>query len=238
MQVFSYTSSKTNRKSSIGRENCPVDRAERLTHINRPATNQNATDAKLERLEQERIKRKDGITMNNGNLKPCRNTEEAKERGRLGGLASGRSRRQRSRIAKAMQTVMKKKIPSGEIRERLKVEGIDLDEKATNEVAFAASVLVSAMQGNMQAARLVLELVGEDPQFEHKKEVDEAAIELKQKALDAAHDVDPFYEPIQFIMPPKRPPFDLSKLTDDERETFEILSTKAQPDTLEEADAE
>lgn len=176
--------------------------------------------------------------MNNGNLKPCRNTEEAKERGRLGGLASGRSRRQRSRIAKAMQTVMKKKIPSGEIRERLKAEGIDLDEKATNEVAFAASVLVSAMQGNMQAARLVLELVGEDPQFEHKKEVDEAAIELKQKALDAAHDADPFYEPIQFIMPPKRPPFDLSKLTDDERETFETLSTKAQPDTLEEADAE
>lgn len=125
-----------------------------------------------------------------------------------------------------MQTVMKKKIPSGEIRERLKAEGIDLDEKATNEVAFAASVLVSAMQGNMQAARLVLELVGEDPQFEHKKEVDEAA-----------HDVDPFYEPIQFIMPPKRPAFDLSKLTDDERETFETLSTKAQPDTLEEADA-
>lgn len=170
--------------------------------------------------------------MNNGNLKPCRNTEEAKERGRLGGLASGRSRRQRSRIAKAMQTVMKKKIPSGEIRERLKAEGIDLDEKATNEVAFAASVLVSAMQGNMQAARLVLELVGEDPQFEHKKEVDEAAIELKQKSLDAMHNADPFYTDIRFIEPPDSPTFDASKLTSDELDTLEALILKAQPDKL------
>lgn len=169
--------------------------------------------------------------MNNGNLKPCRTTEEAKERGRLGGLAAGRARRRRSRIAKAMQTVMKKKIPSGEIRERLKAEGIDLDEKATNEVAFAASVLVAAMHGNMQAARLVLEIIGEDPQLEYKKEVDAAALDIKQKSLDAAHAGDPFY---QFIMPPKTPTYDLSKFTDDELETFEALVRKAQPEALPE----
>ena len=49
----------------------------------------------------------------------------------------------------------------------------------------------------------------------------------KQKTLDAAHAIDPFYQPIQIVEPP---PFNLTKLTDDELEAFERLCRKVLPD--------
>lgn len=165
--------------------------------------------------------------MNEKNLKPVKSTDDAKAKGRKGGLASGRSRRRRKSMAKAMQEIMKTTVPSGEIRDRLKEAGLELDEDATTAAAFASCILLAAMQGNMQAARLVLELVGEDPQLEHKKENDAALLALKQKTLDAAHAIDPFYQPIQIVEPP---PFNLTKLTDDELEAFGRLCRKVLPD--------
>ena len=41
--------------------------------------------------------------MNEKNLKPVKSTDDAKAKGRKGGLASGRSRRRRKSMAKAMQ---------------------------------------------------------------------------------------------------------------------------------------
>lgn len=120
-----------------------------------------------------------------GNLKPIQPGSDAREKGRKGGIASGKSRQRRKKIAGILTDALKKRTGAGKIREELAAAGMELDAEDTNAAAFAYSILLSAMNGNMQAARLVLELLGEDPEMEHKKRVDGVTLDLKERVVKA-----------------------------------------------------
>lgn len=90
--------------------------------------------------------------MNNENLKTP-TSAEAKERGRKGGLASGRKRRTRRKLATIFKDYMNRPNERGDIRAELAAAGIELDEETTNAAVLTASIIMHAMQGDMKAAR-------------------------------------------------------------------------------------
>lgn len=123
-----------------------------------------------------------------GNLKPIQPGSDAREKGRKGGIASGKSRQRRKKIAGILTDALKKRTGAGKIREELAAAGMELDAEDTNAAAFAYSILLAAMEGNMQAARLVLELLEEDPQLKHKQRVDGGHLELKEREVKLRED--------------------------------------------------
>ncbi|WP_294158103.1 hypothetical protein [uncultured Selenomonas sp.] len=131
---------------------------------------------------------KEDDTMNPHNLKPIQAGADAKTKGRKGGIESGKSKRRKKKIANILLDAMKQDMSAGKVRDDLTAAGFDLKSDDTIAATFAYSILLSAMSGNMQAARLVLELLGEEPELEHKKHIDGGRLELKEREVKAKED--------------------------------------------------
>lgn len=92
------------------------------------------------------------------NLRPVRTTEEARERGRKGGIASAKTRRKKANLKKAMNDVLSCDVNSEQIKKILK----ELDLPCTNEYALSLSVIAKGIKkGNPEALRAVNEVVKE-----------------------------------------------------------------------------
>ena len=123
--------------------------------------------------------------MNPENLKPIQAGADAKAKGRKGGIASGKSKRRKKKRASILGDAMKQDMNVGKIRDDLTAAGFDLKDDDTIAATLAYSLLYSAMNGNMQAARLVLELLEEDPEMEHRKRIDGITLDLKERVVKA-----------------------------------------------------
>lgn len=111
--------------------------------------------------------------------------EEAKRRGRKGGLASARARRTRKALSEIAAECLSKKLPDGSLLDALHDAGLATEKNLTVGAAYVYSVLKSAMEGNAQAMRIVLDLVDENPEFKHKKEMDKALMKLREREVKA-----------------------------------------------------
>lgn len=127
--------------------------------------------------------------MNKENLRPIRkgelSKEEAKRRGRKGGLASARARRTRKALSEIAAECLSKKLPDGSLLDALHDAGLATEKNLTVGAAYVYSVLKSAMEGNAQAMRIVLDLVDENPEFKHKKDMDKKLLQLKEREVSA-----------------------------------------------------
>lgn len=127
--------------------------------------------------------------MNEENLRPIRkgelSKEEAKRRGRKGGLASARARRTRKALSEIAAECLSKKLPDGSLLDALHDAGLATEKNLTVGTAYVYSVLKSAMEGNAQAMRIVLDLVDENPEFKHKKDMDKKLLKLKEREVSA-----------------------------------------------------
>lgn len=127
--------------------------------------------------------------MNEENLRPIRkgelSKEEAKRRGRKGGLASARARRTRKALSEIAAECLSKKLPDGSLLDALHDAGLATEKNLTVGAAYVYSVLKSAMEGNAQAMRIVLDLVDENPEFKHKKDMDKKLLQLKEREVSA-----------------------------------------------------
>lgn len=111
------------------------------------------------------------------NLKPVRTKEEARERGRNGGIASGESRRRKKTMKQAAKMLLDMQIPDiggKELKAKLKMLGVSEDD-TTYQTAVMVGVLQQAMKGNTKAAAFLRDTAGENPQLEMRKK------ELKQR---------------------------------------------------------
>lgn len=127
--------------------------------------------------------------MNDENLKNGKATqftsgEVAARNGRKGGLAKSRKCKQTKTIADTIKMLMKQKVGAGKVKDKLIENGIT-DEDVTIGAAFAYSILTSAMDGNAQAMKLALDLAGENPELNHKREIDKALLQLKEREVKA-----------------------------------------------------
>lgn len=111
--------------------------------------------------------------------------EEAKRRGRKGGLASARARRTRKALSEIAAECLSKKLPDGSLLDALHDAGLATEKNLTVGAAYVYSVLKSAMEGNAQAMRIVLDLVDENPEFKHKKDMDKKLLQLKEREVSA-----------------------------------------------------
>lgn len=79
------------------------------------------------------------------NLKPIRSTSEAREKGKAGGVASGKARRE---------------------RKTLKEELITLLKTGDNQTKLSVALLSSALNGNVKAFEVIRDTIGEKPKDE------------------------------------------------------------------------
>ena len=95
--------------------------------------------------------------MNESNLKPVKTKEEARERGRKGGIASGKARRE---------------------RKTLKEELLLLLSEGDTQHKISLSLIQEALKGNTKAFEVIRDTVGEKP-----KEVVDNHIVTYEKTL-------------------------------------------------------
>ena len=96
------------------------------------------------------------MSRNIENLKPILTSEEAKKRGRAGGLASGEARRERASLKETFKTVL----------------ASEVDTKSHGTVSAAEAVALAmikeAMHGNVRAAEFIRDTIGERPDITAK----------------------------------------------------------------------
>ena len=98
---------------------------------------------------------------NERNLKPARAKSEAREKGRAGGKASGAARRNK-RDARETAKLFLDMAAAGQLDDNLGKLNVEPGDR-TNLMALIARLVLAAQSGNVQAARLVLELSGDLP---------------------------------------------------------------------------
>lgn len=98
------------------------------------------------------------------NLKPVRSKEEAKKRGRNGGIQSGVTRRKKRDARAAAKLILN--LPCTEALEKnLRLMSVD-EEDFTNRVALFARAFAQAMTGDVRAMEFIVKIAGETPEQE------------------------------------------------------------------------
>lgn len=97
---------------------------------------------------------------NNENLRPVQTKEEARERGRAGGIKSGKVRRQRKTLAQIGDMIGGLDIKSEKNREILHKAGIT-DDDMINDVGMMFRLNLKAQSGDTRAIELLSKLRGQ-----------------------------------------------------------------------------
>ena len=99
---------------------------------------------------------------NNGNLKPVLTKEEAKERGRAGGLASVKARRKKRDMRKQLELLMSLDQESSKSHKDLVKLGIP-ESSINNQMVVLVAMLKKASKGNVKAAEFIRDTLGYNP---------------------------------------------------------------------------
>lgn len=84
---------------------------------------------------------------NERNLNPVRNENEAREKGKKGGIASGEARRKKKTIRETLEMMLSGKMPDG----------------ATRQDAIVVALLEKALSGDVRAFEAIRDSIGEKP---------------------------------------------------------------------------
>ncbi len=112
---------------------------------------------------------------NEENLKPVRSKDEARERGRNGGIASGEARRKKRDAKSAAKMILDLPTNTEGIKKNLQALGIT-EEDFTNRVALMSRAFALAMTGDIKAMQFLIETAGETP----KQKLDEKRFKAEQ----------------------------------------------------------
>ena len=96
------------------------------------------------------------------NLIPPRSTEEARERGRNGGIASGEARRRKKTMREALEMLLYNGNVPDVTKEMMRAEGID-EEEMTHQMVITRSLIAKAESGDVQAYNAICQMIGEKP---------------------------------------------------------------------------
>lgn len=98
--------------------------------------------------------------MNDQNLRPIRSENEAREKGKKGGIASGKARREKRDFAKTFNALLDAKLTNPESLKKLNGMGIK-DKDATVELSVVAGIVAAAQNGNVNAYQAIKETIDE-----------------------------------------------------------------------------
>lgn len=128
----------------------------------------------------ERMEKK--VRGNPSKLKPVRTKQEARERGRNGGIASGKARRKKASLIRCAQRVLESDITPA-IKKQIETITGELDDENDTLFTAAAAVMVKeAISGNVQAFRELKDIVkGMDEAFvDEDEQEDELSRSLRE----------------------------------------------------------
>lgn len=127
----------------------------------------------------------------NDNLKPFSSAQDrkaARANGRAGGLASGEARRQRKAIREFLRDFLESPA-SPALSAKMAEYGITAADRSNMGALFLA-VFLRAMNGDVKAARQVVEWAGLDPLQEKKKEAERLRLARASAGRDEDQDDD------------------------------------------------
>lgn len=87
-------------------------------------------------------------------------TEEARERGHKGGIASGVARRRKKSLREAADLYLSLPVSDRRLWNAIAKAGVDPDD-IDNQMAMIIGLTQSAMAGDARAARVIVDLIGE-----------------------------------------------------------------------------
>ena len=104
---------------------------------------------------------------NEKNLIPMdqRSKEEARELGRNGGVASGVSRRRKRSLKEAADLYLSLPVSDRKMWNKISRRGVD-PEDIDNQMAMVIGLTIAATAGNAKAAKVIVDLLGEDAHSE------------------------------------------------------------------------
>ena len=117
------------------------------------------------------------------NLDPVRTKEEAKKRGRNGGIKSGEARRNK-RDAKNAMNLLLNMAAKGQIKDNLMNLGVEMEDQ-TNMMALQARLFMMALSGNLQAYDRIIKISGNDSEENRKERESLASDKRRDKETDA-----------------------------------------------------
>lgn len=130
------------------------------------------------------------------NLRPVLSKDEAKKRGRNGGIKSGETRRRKRDARAAAKLILN--LPCTEAMEKnLRSMSVD-EEDFTNRVALFARAFAQAMTGNVRAMEFIVKIAGETPEQELEQKRFDNEIGKQEGSNNA---VDDWVNSIPDVMP-------------------------------------
>lgn len=104
---------------------------------------------------------------NEKNLIPMdqRSKSEARELGRNGGIASGVSRRRKRSLKEAADLYLSLPVSDRKMWNKISHRGVDPDD-IDNQMAMIIGLTMAATAGNAKAAKVIVDLLGEDAHSE------------------------------------------------------------------------
>ena len=104
---------------------------------------------------------------NEKNLIPMdrRSQSEARELGRNGGIASGVSRRRKRSLKEAADLYLSLPVSDRKMWNKISRRGVDPDD-IDNQMAMIIGLTMAATAGNAKAAKVIVDLLGEDAHSE------------------------------------------------------------------------
>lgn len=112
--------------------------------------------------------------MNDGNLKRP-SSEEARELGRRGGIASGAARRRRKALREAADIFLALPLPDKDEVKRLRKLGLGMDDIDV-QMGIVARLAQMAMLGDTKAAKLLFDIVGPESEANYLDATDDDPI--------------------------------------------------------------
>ena len=94
----------------------------------------------------------------NDNLIPPRTKDEARERGKNGGIASGKSRREKKALRETMEEMLKVALKDDNLLETYKKFGFS-KKGMTMQDAITAAMIHQAAKGNVKAFQVIKETI-------------------------------------------------------------------------------
>ena len=117
---------------------------------------------------------------NEQNLKPARTKSEARERGRNGGRASGKSRRRKAAFRDTLNLLLTLDIDDDEWAPLLRSLGLD----CTLETALNMAMIKAGLAGNVKAYEAVAKYAGQSAQTEADDEEQRIRTDRARRARD------------------------------------------------------
>ena len=113
---------------------------------------------------------------NEKNLKPVRSKEEARERGKKGGIKSGETRRKKAALRNTMNRLLTMQAEVEGLSDVLRADG----GESTYEEIIAMSMIQQASLGNVKAYQAIMKTVGQTEKSEADLEEQRSKVELNR----------------------------------------------------------